>query len=106
MLLTYFLFLPALTGLLFHIPMARKFIREGKITDKNEFMQIQWKRVFIVASLYLIFIAISVYTLGTGPLHSTLINCAICIGAGYKKITGKDPLVQKSFLEANKKYIK
>lgn len=104
--LTNFLLLPALSGLFFHMPLARKLVAKNLINDKSEFIKMQWKRFLIFLSLYLFFIGTSFYFLGAGALMSTAINCVLCIGVEYKKIIGKHSLSVEAFLSSNLKYFK
>ena len=106
LILTYVLLLSALSSIFFHIPLAKKLVHKNLINNEVMFIKIQWKRFLIVFGLYLVFIAVSVYSLGIGSLISTAINCLLCIIVGYKKITGNDSLSAESFLSANSKYFK
>lgn len=106
LILTSFLLLPALSGLLFHIPLAKKLVARNLINDEKAFIKMQWKRFFIFFLLYLIFVLVSYYFLGIGALISTTVNCILCIGVEHKKIMGKHVLSVKSFLAANLKYFK
>lgn len=106
LILTSFLLLPALSGLFFHIPLAKKLVAKGLINDEKAFIKMQWKRFFIFFLLYVFFVGVSFYFLRTGALISTAVNCILCIGVENKKIMGKHVLSVKSFLSANLKYFK
>jgi|GEM_PF-4738760 len=106
LILTSFLLLPALSGLFFHIPLAKKLVLKGLINDEKAFIKMQWKRFFIFFLIYIFFIGVSFYFLGTGVLISTAVNCILCIIEGYKKILGRHPLSMESFLSANSIFFK
>jgi len=106
LILTGLLLLPALSALFFHIPLAKKLVSLDLINDQEQFFRIQWKRFSIFMSLYLVFIAISFYFLGTGAIISSVINCVICISIEFKKVIGKSSLSVESFLTSNHKYFK
>lgn len=98
--------LPALSGIFYHLPLSKKLIHADLINNGGELLKINYKRIIIFSSVYIIFIIISLYFLGVGALISTAINLALCISVGWNKIFGKNGTLKESFLSANEKYFK
>jgi hypothetical protein len=98
--------LPALSGLFYHIPLAKKLIASDLITDGNELIKINYKRTIIFSAVYWVFIVLSLYFIGVETWIPSTINAVLCIAIERKKIAGRDESIKKAFLGSNEKYFK